>query len=150
MLYSCFTFSLPASQKVALSVQELVSSANLIATTESGDEEAVIAAARGVASSTAHLVAASRAKGDPHSPAQIAISNHAKQVAQFAAKLTAHANERGLAEEKKEDASSPKPVTNSIFFEMEQNIKIQNLEKQLEQELQRQRRMRQDKYKGAK
>lgn len=142
-----------ASQKVALSVQELVSSANLIASTETGEEEAVIAAARGVASSTAHLVAASRAKGDPHSPAQIAISNHAKQVAQFAAKLTAAANERGLVEDKKETEASPansRPVTNSIFFEMEQNIKIQNLEKQLEQEMQKQRRMRQEKYKGAK
>jgi len=135
-----------ASQKVALSVQELVSCANLLATAEKGEEEALIAAARGVASSTAQLVFASKAKGDPNSKAQLQIQASSKAVASSAAKLTSAAGERGLIEERTIEKANPATKIGNIFFEMEQNIKIQNLEKQLEQELQKQRRMNQLKY----
>jgi len=141
-----------ASQGVAASVQELVSAANVISEKGKGVEEALIASARGVAASTAHLVAASRTKADPNALAQRNLQTAAKTVAQATAKLVSSAQSIGLYEEATAEVDEVVlpdggVAVGGVRMEMEQNIKILNIEKQLEQERQRQRNMRSDKYK---
>jgi len=144
-----------ASQGVAASVQELVSAANVISEKGKGDEATLIAAARGVASSTAHLVAASRTKADPHAPSQKSLQIAAKAVAQATAKLVDASQSIGLYEEataEPDDIVVPDGgiAVGGVRLEMEQNIKILNIEKQLEQERQRRAAFRTDKYKNSK
>jgi len=139
-----------ASQGVAGSVQELVAAANVVSTQGKGEEERLIASARGVAASTAHLVAASRTKADPNSISQKSLQIAAKAVAQATAKLVASAQAYGMFEEAnkpEENFDISGQVVGGVRVEMEQNIKIMNLEKQLEQERIRQQSMRKDKYK---
>jgi len=77
-----------ASHDVADSVQSLVKAANKAAT-GMADEEELVAIARAVASSSAHLVSASRAKVDPKSASHKNLSDAAKSVANATSKLVA-------------------------------------------------------------
>lgn len=141
-----------ASQGVAASVKELVSAANVISEKGKGDEASLIASARGVAASTAHLVAASRTKADPNAPSQRQLQVAAKSVAQATAKLVDSAQSIGLYEEaiaEPDDIIVPDGgiAVGGVRLEMEQNIKILNIEKQLEQERQRRAAFHTGKYK---
>jgi len=137
-----------ASHGVADSVQSLVKAANKAAT-GMADEEELVATARGVAASTAHLVSASRAKADPNSTSHKNLSEAAKAVANATSTLVAAATKAGnLADE----AAAVEEVANLSFGgaasrakEMESQIKILKLEKELEKERTRMLAMRKTK-----
>jgi talin len=137
-----------ASHGVADSVQSLVKAANKAAT-GMADEEELVATARAVASSTAHLVSASRAKADPNSASVKNLSDAAKSVANATSLLVAAATKAGnLA-----DAAAAEEEVTSLAFggaaskakEMESQIKILKLEKELEKERMRMLAMRKTK-----
>jgi len=129
-----------ASHGVADSVQSLVKAANKAAS-GNADEEELVATARGVAAATAHLVSASRAKADPNSTAHKSLSDAAKAVATATSTLvTAAAKAGNLADEAKaeEDAiNTPFGGAAGKAKELESQIKILKLEKELERERQR-------------
>jgi talin len=137
-----------ASHGVADSVQSLVKAANKAAT-GMADEEELVATARAVASSTAHLVSASRAKADPNSASHKNLSDAAKSVANATSCLVAAATKAGnLAAE----AEAQEEIANLSFGgaaskakEMESQIKILKLEKELEKERMRMLAMRKTK-----
>jgi hypothetical protein len=88
-----------ASYGVADSVQSLVKAANKAATGMT-DEEELVATARAVTASTAHLVSASRAKADPNSQSHKQLTDAAKAVATATSTLvTAAAKAGNLADE---------------------------------------------------
>jgi len=121
-----------AAQSVAAAVQQLVKSANSAAS-GSAEEEALVASARNVATATAHLVSASRAKADPHTETQQRLRGAAKAVTDATSSLVsaaATAAEFNRPEEVIEipDISSAK----GKVMEMEQEMKIKKLEKDLE------------------
>jgi talin len=138
-----------ASHGVADSVQSLVKAANKAAT-GMADEEELVATARAVAASTAHLVSASRAKADPNSQSHRQLSDAAKAVANATSSLVAAATKAGnLADEA---AAEAEEVANLSFGgaatkarEMESQIKILKLEKELEKERMRMLNMRKKK-----
>lgn len=138
-----------ASHGVADSVQSLVKAANKAAT-GMADEEELVATARAVAASTAHLVSASRAKADPNSQSHKNLSDAAKAVANATSTLVAAATKAGnLADEA---AAEAEEVANLSFGgaaskarEMESQIKILKLEKELEKERMRMLAMRKKK-----
>jgi hypothetical protein len=134
-----------ASQQVAKSVQELVNQANLGATGQ-GTEEALVASSRGVASATAHLLAAARAKADPSSPTQVRLGQAAKQVAHAGSKLVIAAQSMREEEEEEENFSQMSSVLRKKA-EMEINIRIKDVEKRLEEERRALGRVHQRKYK---
>jgi len=121
-----------AAQKVAATTQHLVGSANQAAQGKA-EGEVLVASAKAVAASTAHLVSASKAKGDPNSNSQKMLANAAKAVAAATTQLVEAARRR--AEEEKERAmlaDSKYSLDSSAKAEMEQQIEILKLEKQLE------------------
>jgi len=121
-----------AAQSVAAAVHQLVKSANG-AVDGSAEEEALVASARNVATATAHLVSASRAKADPNTETQRRLRGAAKSVTDATSSLVtvaATAAEFNRPEEVIEipDISSAK----GKVLEMEQEMKIKTLEKDLE------------------
>jgi len=138
-----------ASHNVAGSVQALVSSANQAAEGKA-EEESLVASARSVASATAHLVSASKAKADPNSKAQQALSAAAKSVATATSQLVAAAGQAAQFAEEEEEAED----VNKYNFgsasgktkELEQQTLILKLEKELEKERKRMLGMRKQKY----
>eukprot|EP01124_Arcella_intermedia_P012007 TRINITY_DN1832_c0_g1_i1.p1 TRINITY_DN1832_c0_g1~~TRINITY_DN1832_c0_g1_i1.p1 ORF type:complete len:2470 (-),score=665.52 TRINITY_DN1832_c0_g1_i1:45-7454(-) len=133
-----------ASHGVAETVQSLVKAANKAATGQA-DEEELVATARGVAASTAHLVSASRAKADPNSSAHKSLSDAAKAVATATSGLVAAAAKAGhLAEEAAQEEVVSFNVGGAAgkAKELESQIKILKLEKELEKERQRMLDMR--------
>jgi len=126
-----------ASHGVTDSVQSLVKAANKAATGVA-DEEELIATARAVASSTAHLVSASRAKADPFSASHRNLSEAAKAVASSTSILVDAATKAGkLADEaavEEEFANLPFGGAASKALQMNTHIKILELEKELEKE----------------
>jgi len=137
-----------ASHSVAGSVQALVSSANNAAAGKA-EEEALVASARSVASATAHLVSASKAKSDPNSKAQQSLTSAAKSVATATSQLVTAAGQAAQFTEQEEE-SDP----NQFNFgsaggkakELEQQTLILKLEKELERERKRMMNMRKAKY----
>ncbi|GAM22111.1 hypothetical protein SAMD00019534_052860 [Acytostelium subglobosum LB1] len=122
-----------AAQAVAGSVQTLVVSAN-DSTQGKAEEETLVAAAKGVAATTARLVAASRAKADINSASNSQLSQAAKQVSGATAQLVEAAKSVGqqMEEETAFDSSSMS-VTGLKVHEMEAQVKILKLKKELEQ-----------------
>jgi len=127
-----------ASHGVADSVQSLVKAANKAAT-GMADEEELVATARAVAASTAHLVSASRAKTDTNSAAHKNLSDAAKSVATATSSLVSAAAKAGnLADE----AAAEEEMQSNLTFggaaakarELDHQIKILKLEKELEKE----------------
>jgi talin len=138
-----------ASHSVADSVQSLVKAANKAAT-GMADEEELVATARAVAASTAHLVSASRAKADPSSAAHKQLSDAAKAVANATSSLVSAATKAGnLADEaaaaEAEEVNLSFGGAASKAKEMESQIKILKLEKELEKERMRMLNMRKTK-----
>jgi len=138
-----------ASHGVADSVQSLVKAANKVSS-GNADEEELVATARGVAASTAHLVSASRAKADTNSPAHKNLSDAAKAVATATSSLVAAAAKAGnLADEAEAEAEMHADITfggaAGKARELESQIKILKLEKELEKERQRMLTMRKTK-----
>lgn len=127
-----------ASQSVAGSVQDLVGAANEAVSGEKVEEEALIASARAVASSTAHLVAAAKAKSDPSSLSQQNLSKAAKAVANATSALVSAAGKAATFQdelEEEEDLSAVNFQTASgRKKELEQQMRILRLEKELEKE----------------
>jgi len=121
-----------AAQSVAGAVQTLVTSANET-TTKKGEEEQLVASARGVAAATARLVAASRAKADPMSATQQKLSNAAKSVAGATSQLVAAAKAASEENEVEETADfSNVTATGQKVQEMEAQVRILKLRKELE------------------
>jgi len=136
-----------ASHNVAGSVQSLVKSANQAAQGKA-EEESLVASARAVASATAHLVSASKAKSDPNSKAQQSLSNAAKAVAQATSQLVSAAGQAAqFAEEEEDDVAQYNfGSAGGKAKELEQQVRILKLEKDLERERKRMLNMRKAKY----
>jgi len=139
-----------AAQSVAGAVKELVRAANL-AIQGQGSEEALIASARAVAAATAHLVSASRAKSDPSSPSQIALSKAAKLVAHSTSELmsAAHAASEFADDQLEDDVLDGVSVAGNKVKQLEQQSKILSLEKEIEKERRSMLGMRKAKYANA-
>jgi len=126
-----------AAQAVAGTVQQLVMSAN-DSTQGQADEEALVASSKAVAAATARLVAASRAKSDPLSTTQQRLTNAAKAVANATQGLVTATRAATEAEEKRKeeerDAADRQPLTPTAAKakEMEAQIKILKLQKELQ------------------
>jgi len=141
-----------AAQQVSGSVQSLVAAANNAAQGQA-EEEALVASARSVAAATAHLVAAAKAKADPSSQAQRNLGNAAKAVANATSQLVAAANKAGQFELENEAEEESVTTFNSAAGktkELEQQMRILRLEKELEKERVRMAGLRKAKYAEAK
>jgi len=137
-----------ASHNVAGSVQALVQSANQAAE-GNAEEESIVASARSVASATAHLVSASKAKSDPNSKAQQALSAADKSVATATSQLVLAAGQAAQFTEQDEEEDVNKynfGSTSGKTKELEQQTVILKLEKELEKERKRMLGMRKLKY----
>jgi talin len=137
-----------ASHNVAGSVQALVQSANQAADGKV-EEESLVASARSVASATAHLVSASKAKSDPNSKAQQSLTAAAKSVATATSQLVAAAGQAAQFTEEQEEEDINKynfGTAGGKAKELEQQTLILKLEKELEKERKRMLGMRKQKY----
>eukprot|EP01126_Amoeba_proteus_P043015 TRINITY_DN4695_c0_g1_i12.p1 TRINITY_DN4695_c0_g1~~TRINITY_DN4695_c0_g1_i12.p1 ORF type:complete len:211 (-),score=67.36 TRINITY_DN4695_c0_g1_i12:115-747(-) len=137
-----------AAQSVAANVGTLVQAAN--ASVEGQTQEAVlVATARAVAQSTAHLVAASKAKSDPFSPEVLALSEVAKVVANATSQLVEAAHNAAKFQEEEEEEQQGLRFTgdrlNNVLI-MEQQMKLQRLEVELQKERRALAAMRRAKY----
>jgi len=94
------------------------------------EEEAIIALASNVASSTAQLVTASRVRADLNSKHQKNLDGCAKTVAISTDKMVSSAKRINDANEKVDDIL---PTNTNIIGKLEQQMSILKLEKQLEQ-----------------
>jgi len=121
-----------AAQNVAASVTQCVKAANNAASGKA-EEEALIASARGVATSTAHLLSASRAKADPSSEAQRKLGTAAKSVTDATSHLVSAAHAVAEFQDAgEEELNMGGSAVNNFRLEMEQQAKINDLEKDLE------------------
>eukprot|EP01113_Clastostelium_recurvatum_P033497 TRINITY_DN4425_c0_g1_i1.p1 TRINITY_DN4425_c0_g1~~TRINITY_DN4425_c0_g1_i1.p1 ORF type:complete len:657 (+),score=216.76 TRINITY_DN4425_c0_g1_i1:108-2078(+) len=124
-----------AAKAVAAATSQLVGVANKAANGEVGDqvEEALVAASKAVAASTSQLVAAARAKSDVNSPSQEKLTTAAKSVSQATALLLAAAKAAAAKDEDDMEADYAKlSVTGYKVKEMEQQMLILRLEKELQ------------------
>eukprot|EP01129_Flabellula_baltica_P008869 TRINITY_DN3549_c0_g2_i1.p1 TRINITY_DN3549_c0_g2~~TRINITY_DN3549_c0_g2_i1.p1 ORF type:complete len:2490 (-),score=653.15 TRINITY_DN3549_c0_g2_i1:73-6657(-) len=139
-----------AAQAVAGAVQQLVKSCNSAVQGEA-EEEALVATARAVASATAHLVSASKAKADPLAPSQRNLSKAAQAVALTTSELVkaAHAAAEFAEESDDDDDLSSYGLAGGRVKQMEQQSKILSLEKMLEDERRRMLNQRKAKYSKA-
>eukprot|EP01130_Rhizamoeba_saxonica_P008405 TRINITY_DN3396_c0_g2_i1.p1 TRINITY_DN3396_c0_g2~~TRINITY_DN3396_c0_g2_i1.p1 ORF type:complete len:2486 (-),score=723.71 TRINITY_DN3396_c0_g2_i1:1285-8742(-) len=139
-----------AAQSVAAAVTELVKAANSAVQGEAG-EEALIATARAVAASTAHLRAASRARADPDAPSQRKLAQAAKAVAKSTGELVSAAHTASeFADEFLDDGEGDEfGQVGGAKRNMEQQVKIMSLEKSIEEERRRMLDMRKAKYANA-
>src|SRR5690606_19787096 len=119
-----------AAKAVAATTQQLVKNANSAATGQI-EEEALIAAAKGAGSSTAQLVSAAKVKS-PDNPNQSKLQEAAKSVAKATGQLVQCAQASMDKKDEVENAKSSEKATGSIIEEMEQNMKILKLERELE------------------
>jgi len=135
-----------AAQSVAGSVTQLVKSANE-SVQGKAQEEALVASARAVATATAHLVAASRAKSDPDSRAQMSLKNAAKAVSNATSQLVSAANAAAQFQQEDEVVEEFDFATaGGKAKELEQQMKILRLEKELEKARQGLNSMRKARY----
>lgn len=146
------TFSeglISAAQAVAAATAELVKQANGVATGKI-EEEGLIAASKAVSAATKQLVVASRVKADPNSPSQKKLEEASSAVAQATQALVAAA--RALAKKDVDEAPviAAGGLAGSKIQEMEQQMKILRLEKDLEAARNRLARIRKQEYSGGK
>jgi len=120
-----------AAKQVAGAVQQLVKSASN-SVEGKAEEEELVAVARMVASSTAQLVSASRAKSDSNSKNHQFLMDAAKTVANATSQLVTAAKNatKMLQEEQEEELASN--YTGSAVKQLEQQMKVLKLEKELE------------------
>jgi len=125
-----------AGRAVAMATRDLTNVANDAAKTKGmGDmvEEGLIAASHGVAASTAQLVAATRSKSDADSPTQAKVEEAAKAVTRSTELLVEAAKAVGVAKQQQQPREDFSKLGDHAFRikEMEQQMLIQRLEKQL-------------------
>ncbi|KAH3731805.1 cytoskeleton assembly control protein [Pelomyxa schiedti] len=121
-----------AGKAVAEATNVLVSAANNAASGNTDmAQEGLLAASKRVAASTAQLVAATRSKATLLSPSQERVENAAKGVSQATALLVAAANAIASAREKEEEEVGPMKPHQFKIKEMEQQMLIIKLEKEL-------------------
>ncbi|GAM27313.1 hypothetical protein SAMD00019534_104880 [Acytostelium subglobosum LB1] len=129
-----------AAKSVGTAVQLMIN-ASMKATQGKAQEEELIATAREVAASTARLVSASRAKSGDDQQSQNAhhqLTLAAKAVTQAISKLLdAAKTATALQEEEEEQENETFNFTGSKIKELEQQMKILRLEKELNQERKR-------------
>lgn len=123
-----------AAKMVAGSVQHLVKGANEAASGNSS-EEALVVSAQAVSSATAQLVTASTVKADPNSTSQMKLREAAGKVGAATRMLVKAAKEAAKWEEEKHSAAiNPEEysLSTSKIQEMEKQMEILRLEKELE------------------
>jgi len=125
-----------AGRAVAMATRDLTNVANDAAKTKGmGEmvEEGLIAASHGVAASTAQLVAATRSKSDAASPTQTQVEEAAKAVTRATELLVEAAKAVGLAKQQQQPREDFSKLGEHAFRikEMEQQVLIQRLEKEL-------------------
>ncbi|KAF2072395.1 hypothetical protein CYY_006287 [Polysphondylium violaceum] len=139
-----------AAKAVAAATHRLVE-AGIKAGTGKAEEEELIATARAVAAATALLVSASRAKSGDDSGSQAAhsaLSAAAKKVAAATSDLVSAAKAATVFEEQQEEEQQQDfNFTGSKVKELEQQMKILRLEKELESERRKMLNSRKQNYK---
>jgi len=122
-----------ASQSVSDSIQDLLTGATGAAHGK-GEEEKLVACANNVASSTSALVSASKVQALAASSTQQTLAKSAKAVAHSTAKLITAAQMLSMGDLGEQDAGAGK--------ELEHQIRILELEKQLEKEKNRAKKLK--------
>jgi len=139
-----------AAKAVAAATHRLVE-AGIKAGSGKAEEEELIATARAVAAATALLVSASRAKSGDDSASQTAhasLSAAAKKVAAATSDLVSAAKAATVFEEQQEEEEQQEfNFTGSKVKELEQQMKILRLEKELESERRKMLNSRKQNYK---
>lgn len=135
-----------AAKSVASSTQLLVRTAN-DAVEGRVDEERVIAASKGVAASTAQLVAACRAKSDPNAPSQLKLETAAKRITEATQALVEAARAARQAQQG-EDELLQGPLTDVDYKKkvMEVQTEILKLEREKENAQNKLARLRKQRY----
>lgn len=96
-------------------------------------QEGLIAVSKAVAAATSQLVAAARAKADANSPTQEKLSQAARSVSHATSLLVAAARAAAMQEEAEEHTDYSKmSATGFKVKEMEQQMKVLRLEKELQ------------------
>jgi len=141
---------LSAVTMVGSSIHGLVGSTNLTIKNkgQNGEEESIIASANSIATATNHLCSASKAKADPSSNIQKQLGQAIKTVAQATAKLVTAAQSYTILVESAavEESMDVSGAVGGVRKELEFQIKILQLEKELQKERKRQEAMRQAKF----
>jgi len=140
-----------AAKSVANATAALVQVANDAVTgnTEAGNEEALIAVSKAVASATAQLVAAARAKSDPNSPSQAKLMVASKAVSNATSLLVAAAKAASAQDEVEDEVDYTKMNPMGVKVkEMEQQMLILRLEKDLEKARSHLLKMHKAEYQG--
>jgi talin len=121
-----------AARTVAGAVQHLVKASNEAAQGKAS-EEALVVAAKAVAASTTQLVTASRVKADPNSQSQVKLGDAAKMVTQATQQLVEAARQAAEWEEEKVKAEEAEKysLADTKIKEMEKQMEILRLEKEL-------------------
>jgi talin len=122
-----------AAKTVAGAVQHLVTAANNAAL-GNASEEALVVAAQAVSAATTQLVVASTVKADPNSQSQLRLKDAASKVAHATQSLVDAARTAAKWEEEKETQGNQEAyaLPNSKIREMEQQMAILRLEKELQ------------------
>ncbi|KAJ3220116.1 Talin-1 [Dinochytrium kinnereticum] len=140
-----------AAKQVAVATSDLCESANQ-AVKGNLQRERVIASAKAVSASTAQLLAAATAKADPNSQAQIRLRAAGKGVTNATNQLV-KASEEALAftetEQITAQVQSPGGTTTARILEMEAQVSILKMEKELEKARAKLAAVRKGRYDGA-
>lgn len=145
-----------AGRAVAQSTQDLVGAANKAVIASKGpkdpndmSEETLIASTHGVAASTAQLVAATRSKAEKGSMSQERVEDAAKAVSRATALLMEAAKAVAAARKQAEPKENYAGMGANAFRikEMEQQVQIQRLEKELKAAREKLGEMRRSQYK---
>jgi len=122
-----------AARTVAGAVQHLVKAANSAVQGEAS-QEALIVAAQAVSAATAQLVTASTVKSDPNSQAQQRLREASSKVTQATSSLVDAAKSAAAWEEEKMEQQTDEKyaLTQNKIVEMEKQMEILRLEKELE------------------
>ena len=134
-----------ASKNVAGACQMLVKSANAAVQGNSGEDE-LVAVAKSVAAATAQLMSASRAKSDPDSAAHKALSTAAKSVATATSQLVDAAKTYAANQQEEEEEEMATSYTGSAVRQLEQQMRVLKLEKELEKARQSMLKSRKKEY----
>eukprot|EP01103_Thecamoeba_quadrilineata_P007931 TRINITY_DN1774_c0_g1_i2.p1 TRINITY_DN1774_c0_g1~~TRINITY_DN1774_c0_g1_i2.p1 ORF type:complete len:691 (+),score=185.27 TRINITY_DN1774_c0_g1_i2:453-2525(+) len=137
-----------AAKSAAEATAELVRQANAAAN-GNAQEEGLVAASKAVSAATTQLVVASRVRADPSSSSQRDLEDAAGAVSGATKALVAAAKALRTQEtevDTKDTAYTAGGMTGIKIKEMEQNMRILRLEKELEAERVRLARMRQAQY----
>lgn len=138
-----------ASKSVAEGTSMLVHAANETAFGRI-QEEALVASSMSVSASTAQLVAAARVRGDPHSAMQQGLEVAAKAVSQSTANLVSAAKSvTARAEQEEEQLDFGGSMVQKMRAQQEAQMKVLELQRQLEQAQTRLFRLNQAQYSGA-